>query len=107
MAKPPAPTLRLLGPMTVTRGDEAVDLPRSQKTRALLAYLVVTGRPHSRERLSSIFWDVTDDPRGALRWSLSKLRALDDEGVSRVRSDRESVSFDPAGAFVDALDVRQ
>ena len=62
----------------MTRGGEPVNLTRSQKTRALLAYLAVTGRPQQRERLCEMFWDVADDPRGALRWSLGTLRVLDD-----------------------------
>lgn len=100
------PSLRLLGPMSVTRAGQPVPLPQSRKARALLAYLAVTGRPHRRERLCELLWDVPDDPRGALRWSLSKLRALDDEGAPRIRADRHEVAFDPAGAWVDALEVR-
>ena len=67
--------LKLLGEMSLTREGEPLALPQSKKTRALLAYLAVTGRPHRRERLCSLLWDIPDDPRGALRWSLSKLRA--------------------------------
>ncbi len=97
-----------LGPLVVKRDDEPVTLAQSQKTRALLAYLAVTGREHQRESLCRMFWDVTEDPRGALRWSLSKLRVLDDDAERRIRTDRQAhtVSFDPAGAFVDALEVR-
>jgi DNA-binding SARP family transcriptional activator/pimeloyl-ACP methyl ester carboxylesterase len=107
VAKPPPPSIRLLGPISISRADQPVPLPQSQKTRALLAYLSVTERPHSRERLCRMFWDATDDPRGALRWSLSKLRALDDEGNPRIRADRRTVAFDPGGATVDALEVRK
>jgi pimeloyl-ACP methyl ester carboxylesterase/DNA-binding SARP family transcriptional activator len=106
--QPPAPLgLGLLGPFVVTRGGQPVALPQSQKTRALLAYLAVTRRPHLRERLCGMFWDVADDPRGALRWSLSKLRALDDEGAPRILASRDTVAFDPAGARVDALEVQE
>lgn len=55
MVNRPPPILRLLGPMVVTRGDEPVELPRSQKTRALLAYLAVTGRALPRDRLCGMF----------------------------------------------------
>ncbi len=101
----PALRLGFLGPFVATRGGEPVPLPRSQKTRALLAYLAVTRRPHTRERLCSLLWDVADDPRGALRWSLSRLRVLDEPGRPRIRADREAVAFDASGAGVDALDV--
>jgi pimeloyl-ACP methyl ester carboxylesterase len=97
----------LLGPFVVTRDGRPVALPQSQKTRALLAYLAVTRRPHTRERLCGMFWDVADDPRGALRWSLSRLRVLDDPDAPRIRADRETVAFEPAGASVDALEVRE
>ena len=40
--------IRLLGRFEVRRDGEPVALPRSRKARALLAYLVATGRPHAR-----------------------------------------------------------
>ena len=77
-------------------------LPPSKKTRALLAYLVATGRPHLRERLCDLLWEGPDDPRGALRWSLTKLRPLLDEAdTARLVTDRERVAFAPHGANVD------
>src|SRR5262245_23413363 len=84
--------LKLLGEIELTRDDRQLALPPSRKTRALLAYLAATGRPHRRERLCAMFWDVPDDPRGALRWSLSRLRALvdDSEGL-RIVATRETV----------------
>lgn len=100
--------LRFLGETEVLRGGVAVALPQSKKTRALLAYLAVAGGRHRRERLCSLLWDVADDPRGALRWSLSKLRAIVDEpGRERVSADRESVGFVASGARIDLLAVRQ
>jgi len=100
--------LRFLGEMEVRRGSQPLALPQSKKTRALLAYLVVSARPHRRERLCSLLWDVTDDPRGALRWSLSKLRPLVDEPKRpRIVTDRDTVSFDAEGVVVDTVRVRQ
>ncbi len=100
-------TLRFLGETEVVRGAAAVPLPPSKKTRALLAWLAVSGGTHRRERLCSLLWDVTDDPRGALRWSLSKLRAVVDEpGRGRIAADRETVAFQPHGAQVDLLAIR-
>lgn len=65
-----------------------------KKTRALLAYLVATGRAHLRERLCDLLWDTPDDPRAALRWSLAKLRPLLDEGdTARLVTDRERIGF--------------
>ncbi|HVJ92434.1 MAG TPA: AAA family ATPase [Labilithrix sp.] len=105
---------RVLGELEVARAGRLVPLPQSKKTRALLAYLVLTDREHRRERLCDLFWDVADDRRGALRWSLSKLRAIvDDDGASRtpamrrIRADRERVSFVSLGTRVDALELRR
>ncbi|MGE0386587.1 MAG: AAA family ATPase [Gammaproteobacteria bacterium] len=98
---------RLLGDLAVERAGVAVALPPSRKTRALFGYLVAAGRPQRRERLCSLLWDETDDPRGALRWSLTKLRPLvDAPGVQRIVADREHVGFEPLGAAVDVLDLR-
>lgn len=100
--------IRLLGELEVRRGQARVDFPPSKKTRALLAYLVASGRSHRRERLCSLLWDVTDDPRGALRWSLSKLRRLvNDPECERLIADRDSVRFDARAAVVDILEFRR
>jgi DNA-binding SARP family transcriptional activator len=101
-------SVRVLGELEVERGGAPVALPPSKKTRALLAYLALSGRPHRRERLCTLFWDVADDPRGALRWSLSRLRAvLGDEGVQRIVAARDSVRFERAGCRVDLLVLRE
>jgi DNA-binding SARP family transcriptional activator len=97
----------LLGNLAVLRDGAEAQLPRSRKTRALLAYLAVTARPHSRDRLSALLWPVPDDPRGALRWSLTRLRPLLDEpGHQRIVADRESVRFVPDNVTVDILSLR-
>jgi DNA-binding SARP family transcriptional activator len=78
MSKPAPLTLNLLGELEVIRDGETLALPASRKARALFAYLAATGRPHRRDRLCSMFWDIPDDPRGALRSSLSMLRRVAD-----------------------------
>lgn len=102
------PSVRLLGPIELWRGGERIQLPPSKKTRALLAYLAATPRWHRRDRLASLLWDVTDDPRAALRWSLSKLRSLlDDEDLPRIVTERDTVRLDPTRADIDVLEVRR
>ena len=82
-------------------------LPASKKSRALLGYLVATGRPQLRESLCDFLWAGPDDPRAALRWSLTKIRAIVDDGKARrLSADRERVAFEPAGAGVDLARVR-
>src|SRR5215468_3148468 len=94
--------LRVLGEFEVIRNGAAVSLPPSRKTRALLAYLALTRRKHRREELCQIFWDIPDDPRGALRWSLSKLRPfVDDPSYPRLVADRQIVELRTEGLDVD------
>jgi len=99
--------IRLLGELAVLREGRPCPLPASKKTRALLAYLVASGRAHGRESLCELLWEVPDDPRGSLRWSLSKLRPiLDGPGAQRLVADRERVAFEANGAEVDLHCVR-
>lgn len=100
------PALRLLGPPALGRGAAPVALPRSRKVRALLAYLALAPRPVTRSHLCELLWDLPGDPRGELRWCLSKLRPLVDEpGRPRVLAQDDRISLDLSGWYVDALDV--
>ena len=97
--------ISVLGNLAVVRERTRMQLPPSKKTRALLAYLAVTARPHSRARLCA--WAVPDDPRAALRWSLSRLRPLvDEDDCPRITADREQVGFDLDRVTVDILSLR-
>src|SRR5829696_8656795 len=94
--------LRLLGPMAISRHGIALSLPASRKVRALLAYLALAPHAVGRSRLCELLWDVPNDPRGELRWCLSKARgALDDEDRSRVRTEGDTVALDLSDCFVD------
>ena len=74
-------TIHLLGPPRMERGRSRVESPRGQKAWGLLAYLVRTRLPPSREGMASLLFPEADDPLGALRWSLSELRrSLADDG---------------------------
>jgi DNA-binding SARP family transcriptional activator len=99
--------IKLLGEVELAIGGRVQALPASKKTRALLAYLVATAKPHLRERLCLLLWDGPDDPRAALRWSLTKIRPLLDAGAERLTADRERVVFEALGATVDATEVRR
>lgn len=99
--------IAVLGDLTVRCDGVAVSLPQSRKTRALLAYLAVQSKPQRRERLCEMFWDVPDDPRGALRWSLSKLRQiLNADGEARLTADRNSVELKSGSVRLDYELVR-
>ena len=98
--------LNLLGDIEVVRDGRTLPLPPSKKTRALLAYLAMQPKAFRREHLCELLWEIPDDPRGSLRWSLSKLRRLvDDDGRPRILADRSSVRFDPEGVDVDAIEL--
>jgi DNA-binding SARP family transcriptional activator len=98
---------RRLGPLGVTRNGVAVALPRSRKVRALLAYLALGQRPVSRSRLCRLLWDVPNDPRGELRWCLSKLRRGLDDGDRRrvITTAPDLIALDLSDGQVDALEI--
>lgn len=94
--------LRLIGPMALSLDGSPQPLPSSRKTRALLGYLAITGRPVHRDRLCELFWDIPDNPRGSLRWSLSKLRSLlDHRAAEWLKADRDTVELALPEAAVD------
>jgi TolB-like protein len=98
--------LRLLGPLRLSRGGVTAQLPPSRKVRLLIAYLALAPHPVSRERLCELLWQVPSDPRGELRWCLTKLRRLLDEpGRHRVITEEGRVFLDLADCDVDALTV--
>ncbi|NVB81872.1 MAG: hypothetical protein HOV81_26055 [Kofleriaceae bacterium] len=86
--------IQLFGELSVVRDGTLVELPASRKTRALLAYLAATGRPVLREKLCALLWESPEDPRAALRWSLTKLRPVLDEPTStHLVADRDHVQL--------------
>ncbi len=105
-ATDPELEIDLLGGLSLRRRGMAVPLPASRKTRALLAYLILSGKPQRRDRLCDLFWDGPDDPRGALRSALWKLRPLlNTPGAERLTADRERVHFDPINTKIDYRDL--
>ncbi|HUH76081.1 MAG TPA: BTAD domain-containing putative transcriptional regulator, partial [Devosia sp.] len=104
-ARPPVDTsitITMLGPLTLLRNNSPLALPASRKTRGLLAYLALAPRPVSRSHLCELLWDVPNDPRGELRWCLSKLRSLlDDPGHCRVLADDDRIWLDLADCTLD------
>jgi TolB-like protein/DNA-binding SARP family transcriptional activator len=68
--------ITLLGEPCVRMNGAVLPLPASRKTRALLVFLAMEPRAHSREALCDLLWCSNDDPRAGLRWSLTKLRPL-------------------------------
>ena len=99
-----ADRLLLLGPLQVVLDGSPRPQPPSRKVLALLAYLAMAVRPVSREKLCELLWDVADDPRGELRWCLSKLRPLvNGPKAIRLIADRMQVHVETNSLDVDAL----
>jgi DNA-binding SARP family transcriptional activator len=104
--KPEEIEVRLLGPFAITRNGAALELPASRKVRALFAYLALAPRPLTRGQLCDLLWDVPNDPRGELRWCLSKIRKLVDEpGRRRVDAEDDAIRLDLSDCAVDALEI--
>jgi DNA-binding SARP family transcriptional activator len=99
--------LCLLGRLAIESGGAPLELPASRKTCGLLAYLALTRRPARRSRLCELLWDeAANDPRGELRWCLSKLRSLlSDPGGNLVVTSGDTVALRLDGWFVDAVEV--
>jgi DNA-binding SARP family transcriptional activator/predicted ATPase len=89
--------LILLGEPQVSRNGAPVTGFIYNKALALLVYLAVTRRPHSREALAGLFWGEMPDAaaKANLRKILSTLREV--AGPELV-IDRQTVAIDPAAA---------
>jgi pimeloyl-ACP methyl ester carboxylesterase/DNA-binding SARP family transcriptional activator len=100
--------IEVLGNLRLRSGGTELDLPASKKTRALIAYLAVSGRPQTREHLCNLFWEGPADPRASLRWSVHKLRrATARVGLDCIRSESERVYLNPDAFDLDLREVME
>ncbi|WP_279211675.1 transcriptional regulator [Achromobacter mucicolens] len=98
--------VHMLGPMRISRGGVPLALPPSRKLRALIAYLALAPNAVMRSHLCELLWDIPNDPRGELRWCLSKARGLLDEpGRRRVETMQDAVRLDLSDCRVDVIDI--
>src|SRR5579863_8477089 len=98
-------SLTLLGPPEVRHADQLL-LFSTRKELALLVYLVVEGRVHSRKKLSEQFWPDGDAMHGraALRITLLNLRHMLGEGadgfsVPHLLVKRDTLGLDPTSGI--------
>ncbi len=82
--------VRLLGQIEISRAEQTVS-GRGAKPVALLAYLLVTGKPHPRQHLIDLLFDGPADPKGSLRWTMAELRQV--IGPGYLLADRQEVTF--------------
>ncbi|MBN1247839.1 MAG: tetratricopeptide repeat protein [Anaerolineae bacterium] len=101
-------TVRLLGAFQVTLEGEPVDGFRSDKVRALLAYLcVASDGPHRREKLAGLLWPDSSESaaRTNLRQALADLRQVigdDDAAPPFFHISRQTIQFNQgSNAWVD------
>jgi TolB-like protein/DNA-binding SARP family transcriptional activator/Flp pilus assembly protein TadD len=99
--------LNMLGPLTIERDGAACAMPASRKVCGLIAYLALSPRPTPRARLCELLWDeAANDPRGELRWCLSKLRgALDDADGRALVASGDTIALRPEAWIVDAWQI--
>ncbi|UCC65447.1 MAG: AAA family ATPase, partial [Anaerolineae bacterium] len=90
----PQVALYLLGPPHLERGGETLHIART-KAVALLAYLAVEDRRHSRDTLAALLWPELDHShaRGYLRRTLSELNRALGEGL--ITADRKTIGLCP------------
>jgi DNA-binding SARP family transcriptional activator len=68
--------IHLLGAPTIEHDGAQRPPPRGHKPWALLALMLLSDTPISRERLARLLFADADDPLGSLRWNLAQLRRL-------------------------------
>jgi DNA-binding SARP family transcriptional activator len=66
--------IHLLGRPHADRSAGQTYKLRSQKSWAILAYLIMCERLPTRSQLASLLFTEADDPLRALRWNLSEIR---------------------------------
>lgn len=96
-------SIKMLGELQVFHENQLIPLPASKLTRALMAYLLLNPRPQQRQYLCGLFWPDTKDARGALRWSLCKLRLVLNDKIERVVADKDYVSIDTSDMDIDIV----
>jgi predicted ATPase/DNA-binding SARP family transcriptional activator len=90
--------LRLLGRLELRRNGVPVADIQAGKTSALLSYLAVTARPHTRPALAGLLWGGMPEAkaRGNLSKALSSLRQVIGDHLTIAR---QAVAFEPGGDF--------
>jgi predicted ATPase/DNA-binding SARP family transcriptional activator len=93
-------SLSYLGAPQITRDNALIENFISNKIPALLAYLAVTRRAHTRDKLAALLWgEMSDaDAKNNLRQALTNLRKFFDDELTITR---DSIEFTGDG-FVDS-----
>ncbi len=88
----------LLGYPTIHVGTESIVISR-RKALALLVYLVITRRPHTREHLCNLLWTM-DDPQTARAELRRMLSVLNQSAVGTyIKADRQTLQISKLAAI--------
>ena len=116
--------IQLIGRPRFNRDGESVAGPRGHKAWAVLARLVRSTDPVSRQTLVDELFNEADDPMGALRWSLAELRrrtslantfsgnpvsiGFGDDAIVDVTAIAAGAEIDeiPEGQFLEGIEVK-
>jgi DNA-binding SARP family transcriptional activator/TolB-like protein len=100
-------SIRLFGGMAIQDARGADFLPRSRKTRAVVAMLTLTApRPVLRTQLTALLWSQRENEqaRASLRQAVHELQETLGSNWSRILvAERHTLSMDLRGVSVDAL----
>jgi DNA-binding SARP family transcriptional activator/TolB-like protein len=100
-------TIRLFGGMSIQDSRGVDYLPRSRKTRAIVALLTMTApRPTQRTQLTALLWSQRENEqaRASLRQAVHELQGTLGSTWSRILlAERHALSMDLGGVSVDAL----
>lgn len=101
-------TLNFLGGFEVLVAETPVVNFRSDKARALLAYLALEQKNHMRRSVAGLFWPVIDEKQALtnLRTTLHRLRNALNEVMPGIADQilavgRQTVQFNPGSAAID------
>lgn len=83
--------ISLIGKAQLSRDNRKLVLP-GYRPLALFAYLLIRGKPQSREHLVNLLFDRPKNPRAALRWTLAQIRKI--VGVDVIQASRQEIAFD-------------
>ncbi|MBV7335844.1 hypothetical protein KFU94_47910 [Chloroflexi bacterium TSY] len=99
--------LRLLGPIQIEHEGSVIHKLGSQKSLALLGYLVCNPHEQSRAKLAALLWPDQPDSsaRGNLRWALNNLSKLLPNCITATR---HTLHFQPCSSlWVDTIVFEQ
>jgi DNA-binding SARP family transcriptional activator/Tfp pilus assembly protein PilF len=105
MQPSPAFFIHLFGTFTVRRKESKMPVGLRRKTRAVLAYLAATDQAHPRQALVDMFCQEVNDPRGAFRSILSRIRQH--LGPEVLVTEGNKVRLNRALSWVDCLQFAQ